>query len=66
MKVYTETVVHSAPEAYVKEAPYQIAIVIREDGARVTGRIRGERVSIGDEVEFIETHNGVLYFRKRV
>jgi uncharacterized OB-fold protein len=64
MKVYTETVVHSAPEAYVSEAPYQIAIVIREDGSRVTGRIAGERVAIDDEVELVETRNGVPYYRK--
>ncbi|MFN7919735.1 MAG: OB-fold domain-containing protein [Bryobacteraceae bacterium] len=49
--VYTETVVWSAPEALVSEAPYQIAIVTLEDGKRVTGRVRGERVAIGDAVE---------------
>ena len=64
MKVYTETVVHSAPEAYVSEAPYQIAIVIRDDGSRVTGRVIGERVSIDDEVQLAETRNGVPYFKK--
>ncbi len=64
MKVYTETVVHSAPEAYVNEAPYQIAIVIRDDGSRVTGRVLGERVSIDDEVELAGTRDGVPYFRK--
>jgi len=64
MKVYTETVVHSAPEAYVNEAPYQIAIVIRDDGSRVTGRILGGRVSIDDEVELAETRGGVPYFKK--
>jgi uncharacterized OB-fold protein len=64
MKVYTETVVHSAPEAYVNEAPYQIAIVIRDDGSRVTGRILGDRVSIDDEVDLAETRDGVPYFRK--
>jgi uncharacterized OB-fold protein len=64
MKVYTETVVHSAPEAYVSEAPYQIAIVIRDDGSRVTGRILGVRVSIDDAVELAETRDGVPYFRK--
>ncbi len=64
MKVYTETVVHSAPEAYVNDAPYQIAIVIRDDGSRVTGRVLGDRVSIDDEVELAETRNGVPYFKK--
>ena len=65
MKVYTETVVHSAPEAYVNEAPYQIAIVVRDDGSRVTGRILGDRVVIDDPVELAETRGGVPYFRKR-
>ena len=64
MKVYTETVVHSAPEAYVNEAPYQIAIVIRDDGSRVTGRILGDRVAIDDLVALAETRSGVPYFRK--
>jgi uncharacterized OB-fold protein len=65
MKVYTETVVHSAPEAYLNEAPYQIAIVVRDDGSRVTGRILGDRVAIDDQVELAETRNGVPYFTKR-
>jgi uncharacterized OB-fold protein len=64
MKVYTETVVHSAPAAYVNEAPYQIAIVTRDDGSRVTGRILGDRVSTDEKVELAETRNGVPYFRK--
>ena len=65
MTVYTETVVHSAPEAFAKDAPYQVAIVIRDDGGRVTGRILGERVAIGDTVELAETRDGVPYFRKQ-
>ena len=65
MRVYTETVVHSAPEAYVNEAPYQIAIVIRDDGSRVTGRILGARVSIDDDVELVDTRNGVPYFSRK-
>jgi uncharacterized OB-fold protein len=64
MKVYTETVVHSAPEAYLKDAPYQIAIVIRDDGSRLTGRILGDRVKIDDEVELAETRDAVPCFRK--
>ncbi len=66
MTVYTETVVHSAPEAFVAEAPYQIAIVVLDDGSRLTGRILGDRVAIGDEVESADTRNGVRYFRKAV
>jgi len=64
MKVYTETVVHSAPEAYVNEAPYQIAIVALDDGSRLTGRIVGDRVSIDDDVETAGVRNGVSFFRK--
>jgi uncharacterized OB-fold protein len=48
--VYTETVIHSAPEAFAAEAPYQIAIVEFEDGKRELVRIDGERVAIGDRV----------------
>ena len=64
MKVYTETIVHSAPEAFLKDAPYQIAIVLRDDGSRVTGRIAGERVAIDDQVELVETRNGISWFKK--
>jgi hypothetical protein len=56
MTVYTETVVHAAQA-------YQIAIV--EDGdMRVTGRIEGERVVIGDTVVELDARDGVRYFRK--
>ena len=63
-KVYTETVVYSAPEAFVKDIPYQIAIVTLEDGSRITGRILGGEVSIDDPVNLAEERGGVPYFRK--
>jgi uncharacterized OB-fold protein len=62
-KIYTETMVHSAPEAFVADAPYQLVIVTLEDGNRVTGRIVGERVSIDDPVTHVEDRNGVPYFQ---
>lgn len=62
--VYTETVIYSAPEAFVQDAPYQVAIVELEGGGRVTGRILGERVAIGDRVKEVEKREGVPYFRK--
>ncbi len=62
--IYTETVVHSAPEAFVNEAPYQIAIVTLDSGGRVTARIAGERVAIGERVSFLESRNGIPYFSK--
>ena len=62
--VYTETVVHAAPEQFVADAPYQLAIVSLEDGGRLTVRVDGERVVIGDRVEFVEERNGISFFRK--
>ena len=61
--VYTETVVHAAPEQFVADAPYQLAIVSLEEGGRLTVRIDGERVAINDRVEFIEDRNGIPFFR---
>jgi uncharacterized OB-fold protein len=62
--VYTESVVHSAPEAFVNDAPYQTAIVTLDEGGRVTARILGERVAIDDRVVLVETRNGVPFFQK--
>ncbi|MGD0497667.1 MAG: OB-fold domain-containing protein [Bryobacteraceae bacterium] len=62
--VYTETVVHSAPEAFASEAPYQIAIVSLDGGGRVVGRVLGERAAIGDPVAEVEERAGVPFFRK--
>lgn len=62
--VYTETVVHSAPEAFAGEAPYQLAIVALDAGGRVTARILGERAAIGDRVDFVEFRNRTPCFRR--
>jgi len=62
--VYTETVVHLAPEAFAKDAPYQVVIVSLEDGSRVTGRVLGERIKIDDRVEQVDMRDGVPFFRK--
>ena len=62
--VYTETVVHAAPEQFVADAPYQLAIVSLVEGGRLTARIDGERVVIGDRVDFVEDRNGIAFFRK--
>ena len=61
--VYTETIVHAAPEQYAADAPYQLAIIELDDGIRITGRIL-ERSQIGDRVRFVEERNGVAYYRK--
>ena len=62
--IYTETVVHIAPDAFQKDVPYQVVIVSFADGGRVTGRMEGERVQIGDPVVEIGQREGVSFFRK--
>jgi len=62
--VYTETVIHSAAPAFTGDVPFQTAIVTLDDGGRVTGRITGDRVAIGDHVTEVETRDGVPFFRK--
>lgn len=63
--IYTETVVHAAPEPFIAEAPYQVAIVALEDGSRVTARIEGERVAIDDMViEAVSDDNEIPHFKK--
>ena len=62
--VYTETVVFAPPEQFATDAPYQLAIVALEDGKRLTVRISGERVAIGDAVELTETRNNIPFFHK--
>jgi uncharacterized OB-fold protein len=64
MTVYTETVVHLAPAAFAIDVPYQVVIVTRGDGSRVTGRVIGERVVIDDRVEQVEVRDDVPFFRK--
>jgi len=62
--VYTDTVVHLAPEAFAADVPYQVVIVTLENGTRTTGRVLGDRVAIDDRVEQVETRDGVPFFRK--
>jgi uncharacterized OB-fold protein len=66
--VYTETIVHSPPEQYAADAPYQLAIIDVDGGKRLTVRILGkephERARIGDQVDFVEEREGVAYYRK--
>ena len=63
--VYTETVVHSPTPQYLNDVPYQLAIIELETGGKLTGRIDGERASIGDRVAFLEFRNEVAFFRKQ-
>ena len=62
--VYTESIVHSPPEQFVNEAPYQLLIVSLEAGGKLTGRVDGDRVAIGDRVVFVDDRGGIPFFRK--
>ena len=62
--VYTETVIWSAPEAFAAEAPYQTAIVALDGGGKVTVRVEGDRVAIGDRVTEIDPRAGIPFFRR--
>jgi len=60
--VYTETIVHAAPEQYAADAPYQLAIIELDGGGRITARIL-DRAQIGERVHFVEDRKGVAYYR---
>ena len=62
--IYTESVVHAAPAQLVAEAPYQIAIIALDSGGRLTARISGDRVVIGDVVHQVREEGGVRVFAK--
>lgn len=62
--VYTETIVYSPTPQFASDVPYQLAIVELLNGRRLTGRIEGERATIGDAVHFVDFRGDVPYFRK--
>jgi uncharacterized OB-fold protein len=57
-------VIYSAAPAFTADLPFQTAIVTLDQGGRVTGRIKGERVSIGDRVNEVENQDGIPFFEK--
>lgn len=52
-EIYSYTAVHTPPPALESDAPYTIAVVELDSGARLTGRVDAdyEAVEIGDQVE---------------
>jgi uncharacterized OB-fold protein len=60
--VYTETIIHSAPEQFAAEAPYQIALVEFPDKTRQLVRISGLRATIGDPVVEVPSQSGYPIF----
>jgi uncharacterized OB-fold protein len=63
--VYTETVVHLAPERFAADVPYQVVIVKLDDGGSITARVDGARVAIDDRVVESGIRDGVSFFRKQ-
>jgi uncharacterized OB-fold protein len=62
--VYSCTTLHAAAEPFQADLPFQIAIVALEEGPRLTARIEGERVKIGDPVKTVAEKNGVWFFAR--
>jgi uncharacterized OB-fold protein len=65
-QVYTETVVHLAPERFAADVPYQVAIVKLDNGGSITARVEGERVAIDDRVIETKVRDGVAFFQKKL
>jgi uncharacterized OB-fold protein len=63
--IYTETLVYAAPEQFIADAPYQLVIVAMDSGKKLTARVAGDRVAIGDAVEFLEYRDGIPFFHKK-
>ena len=61
-RVYSCTTLYAAAEVHEKDLPFQIAILELEEGARVSARITGPPVAIGDAVTLAGERDGVYFF----
>jgi uncharacterized OB-fold protein len=72
-KLVSFTVIHVAPEEFVEEVPYYVAIVELEEGTRVSSRLLGfdplkpEEVSLGIpvKIDFEKGKSGKTYLAFR-
>jgi uncharacterized OB-fold protein len=60
--VYSCTTLHAAATPFEKDLPFQIAIIELQEGPRLTARIEGKKVKIGDAVRHVAERNGVQFF----
>ena len=60
--VYSCTTLHAAAAPFEKDLPFQIAIIELEEGPRLTVRIEGQKVKIGDKVQQVTERNGIQFF----
>ena len=63
-RVYSCTTLRAAAAPFEKDLPFQIAIVELEEGPRLTVRIEGQHIKIGDTVQQVEERNGVQVFAR--
>ena len=61
--IYQLVLLHDDKTGAVSERE-GLVIVALEDGKRLTARILGDRVAIGDAVALAETRNGIPFFHK--
>ncbi|MBI3667246.1 MAG: OB-fold domain-containing protein [Acidobacteria bacterium] len=61
--VYSCTTLYAAAEKFEKDLPFQIAIIELDDGPRLTARISGRPVEIGDAVTHLHEQEGVHFFQ---
>jgi uncharacterized OB-fold protein len=60
--VYSCTTLHAAATPFEKDLPFQIAIIELQEGPRLTARIEGQKIKIGDKVKQVTERNGVQVF----
>ena len=60
--IYSQTTLHMEAEPFEKDLPFQMAIIELEEGPRLTARIEGEPVAIGDSVQVTREADGVWFF----
>lgn len=62
--IYTDTIVHLAPERFQADVPYQVVIVSLKGGGRITARVDGGTVAIDDAVVEVESRDGIPIFKR--
>jgi uncharacterized OB-fold protein len=62
--VYSDTIIHLAPERFQADVPYQVVIVTLDTGGKITGRVAGPMVAIDDRVNDVEDRDGIPVFQK--
>ncbi|KXB07915.1 hypothetical protein AKJ58_01465 [candidate division MSBL1 archaeon SCGC-AAA385D11] len=61
--IVTYTVIHVPTREYKDEAPYTVAIIELEEGAKITGRVKGdpEKLAIGKSVKLLSEGKYYLF-----